>query len=141
MTLYLQQSCLEGEQVVRLLKNLVRETFVHFCNIKITHKTHSLCCEICGIWYFLKCFKVPQAAYDALVEASGKQGSSCVFLCPCCKPSLPILSNINQTVNETKTSTSERFDNLETKVSDMEHTMDKLITREGGRQYETGPEG
>ena len=100
------------------------------CNIKITHKTHSLCCEICGIWYCLKCSKVPQAAYDALVEASGKQGSSCVFLCPCCKPSLPILSNINQTVNEIKTSTSERFDNLETKVSDMEHTMDKLITRE-----------
>ena len=25
---------------------------------------------------------------------------------------------------------SKRFDNLETKVSDMEHTMDKLITRE-----------
>ena len=25
---------------------------------------------------------------------------------------------------------SERFDDLETKVSDMEHTMDKLITRE-----------
>ena len=37
------------------------------CNIKITHKTHSLCCEICGIWYCLKCSKVPQAAYDALV--------------------------------------------------------------------------
>ena len=100
------------------------------CNIKITHKTHSLCCEICGIWYCLKCSKVPQAAYDALVEASGKQGSTCVFLCLCCKPSLPILSNINQTVNEIKTSTSERFDNLETKVSDMEHTMDKLITHE-----------
>ena len=53
-----------------------------------------------------------------------------VFLCTCCKPSLPILSNINQTVNDIKTSTSERFDNLETKVTDLEQNMGKLITRE-----------
>ena len=84
------------------------------CNVRITHKTCSLCCEICEVWYCLKCSKVPQAAYDALVEASAKQGSSCVFLCPCCKPSLPVLSNINQTVTDIKTSTSERFDKLET---------------------------
>ena len=100
------------------------------CNVRITHKTHSLCCEICEVWYCLKCSKVPQAAYDALVEASAKQGSSCVFLCPCCKPSLPVLSNINETVNDIKTSTSERFDNLETKVSDLEQNMGKLITLE-----------
>ena len=68
------------------------------CNVRITHKTHSLFCEICEVWYCLKCSKVSQAAYDALVEASAKQGSLCVFLCPCCKPSLPVLSKINQTV-------------------------------------------
>ena len=100
------------------------------CNVKITQKTPSLSCEICGIWYYLKCTKVTQAVYDALVEASNKYGSPCVFLCPCCKPSLPLLSNINQTVNEIQTSTSERFDNLETKVTDLEQNMGKLITRE-----------
>ena len=31
--------------------------------------------------------------YEALVVASNKCGSRCVCLCPCCKPSLPILSN------------------------------------------------
>ena len=41
-----------------------------------------------------------------------------------------MLSHINQTVNDIKTSTSERFDNLETKVSDLEQNMGKLITRE-----------
>ena len=41
-----------------------------------------------------------------------------------------MLSNINQTVHEIKTSTSERFDKLENKVSDLETNMGKLITRE-----------
>ena len=41
-----------------------------------------------------------------------------------------MLSNINQTVNEIKTSTSERFDKLETNVSDLETNMGKLITHE-----------
>ena len=107
----------------------VHKDFCPVCNIKITNKTASLCCEICGIWYCLKCSKVPQAAYDALVD-SDKQGNSCVFLCTICKPSLPVLSNINQTVNEIKTSTSERFDKLETNVSDLETNMGKLITHE-----------
>ena len=65
-----------------------------------------------------------------MVETSNKYGSPCVFSCACCKPSLPILSNINQTVNDIKTSTSERFDNLETKVTDLEQNIGKLITRE-----------
>ena len=80
------------------------------CNVKITQKTPSLSCEICGICYRLKCTKVPKTVYDALVGASNKCGCPCVFLCPCCKPSL--LSNINQTVNAIKTSTSERFDTV-----------------------------
>lgn len=108
----------------------VQKDICPICNIKITQRTHSLSCEICGMWYCLKCTKVPQAVYDALVEASGKFGSLCVFLCPCCKPSLPVLTSINQTVNDIKTSTSERFDNLETKVTDLEQNMGRLITRD-----------
>ena len=41
-----------------------------------------------------------------------------------------MLSNINQTVNGIKTSTPERFDNLETKASALKQNMGKLITRE-----------
>ena len=47
-----------------------------------------------------------------------------------CKSLLPVLSNINKTVNEIKETTGERFDQLETKVGDLESDMKKLMTRD-----------
>ena len=43
---------------------------------------------------------------------------------------LSVLSNINKTVIEIKETTGERFDRIETKVSDLESNMKKLVTRD-----------
>lgn len=103
------------------------------CKSKIAVDTPSVSCEICEAWFCLKCSKVPQSVYKLLVE-EGTDANICVYVCVGCKTSLPVLSNINKTVNEIKQSTCERFDNLESKVSDLEGNMNKLVTKEEASQ-------
>ena len=72
----------------------------------------------------MKCSKVPLPLYKLLIEESADT-NICIFVCMGCKSSLPVLSNINKTVNEIKETTGERFDQLETKVGDLESDMKK----------------
>lgn len=55
------------------------------CKGEVVDSDRALCCDVCTIWFHIKCTKVTVQLYNAMVEAQKDDPDACPWYCPNCK--------------------------------------------------------
>ena len=108
------------------------------CSKDMSDNCKSMECDICKQWVCIECLELPESVFDTIHASAMPE-----FMIPCknCRPALPTLVTITQSLKKNQLDSQQRFDKIDKTIADMEVNLTKSISekvkKEIKKQVET----